>query len=128
MIQTPITIGTMAALAISLAALGAGASANAAGTDIACGVSTKTEHGMLAVEGVLQSPTALNGEYRFALKSSGGGGSTNVSQGGAFSAAPDAAVSLGRVMVNAGSKIDVDFSVTANGKQLDCSQQFAART
>jgi hypothetical protein len=77
---------------------------------------------MLAVQGKLMSPTALNGEYHFALKSSGGGGSTNINQGGQFSAAPNAEVALGQVMVNANAHVNVDFTVTANGKTYDCSQ------
>ena len=112
---------------ISLAAFaaiaGAGfvANANAAGGDFSCGVATRTDGGMMAIQGTLTSPTALTGEYRFALKSNGGGGSTNISQGGQFSAAPNAEVSLGQVMINAGANVRVDFTVTANGKTFDCS-------
>ncbi len=117
----------------AVAALGtAGVAANANGIhdggDLACGVSTVTERGMLVVEGVFQSPTALSGEYRFALKSIGGGGSTNVSQGGQFSAAAGTAVSLGKVMVNAGASVDVDFTVSADGKRLDCSAPLTLRS
>ena len=118
---------------VSLAAIaaitGAGfvAHANAAAGDFSCGVATKTDGGMMAIEGTLLSPTALVGEYRFALKSNGGGGSTNISQGGQFSAAPNAEVSLGQVMINAGANISVDFTVTANGKTFDCST-LATRT
>ena len=120
-------IQTTLAAAAAITAIGFAANANAAGGDFACGVMTKTQGGMLAIEGTLVSPTALNGEYRFALKSAGGGGSTNISQGGQFSAAPNAEISLGQVMVNAGSNVSVDFTVTANGKTFDCSQT-ATRT
>ena len=117
---------------VAIAALGiAGVAANAESpqaTDLACGVSTQTEHGMLVVEGVFQSATALNGDYRFALKSQGAGGSTNISQGGQFSAAAGTAVSLGRVMINAGSDVDVDFTVSAGGKTLNCSAPVTMRS
>jgi hypothetical protein len=122
----PTVIGIVALLGLSAA--GVTVTANASGSDLACGIATATERGMLAIEGVVQSPTALSGEYRFALKSSGNGGRTNISQGGQFSAAPGTAVTLGRVMVNAGSDIDVDFTVTAGGRTLDCSRQFASFT
>ncbi len=117
----PLIQATLAAAA-AITAVGFAANANAAGGDFACGVATKTQGGMLAIEGTLVSPTALSGEYRFALKSAGGGGSSNISQGGQFSAAPNAEISLGQVMVNAGSNVSVDFTVTANGKTFDCSQ------
>lgn len=126
MLHSTLRIGLVALAA--LAAAGAVANASSSDGDLACGVSTITERGMLSIEGVLQSPVALTGEYRFALKSSGAGGSSNVSQGGQFSAAPGTAVTLGKVMVNAGSSIDVDFTVTTGGRQLDCSTQFAALT
>ncbi|WP_035087496.1 curli-like amyloid fiber formation chaperone CsgH [Devosia riboflavina] len=120
-------IQTTIAAAAAIAAVGFAANANAAGGDFACGVISKTQGGMLALEGTLVSPTALTGEYRFALKSAGGGGSTNISQGGQFSAAPNAEISLGQVMINANSNVSVDFTVTANGKTFDCSQT-ATRT
>jgi hypothetical protein len=116
LIQT--TFGAVAAIV----AIGFAVNANAATAgDLACGVATKTQGGMLALEGTLISPTALSGEYRFSLKSSGGGGSSNISQGGQFSAAPNTEVSLGQVMVNAGANVSVDFTITAGGKTFDCS-------
>ena len=120
-------IQTTLAATVALTAIGFAANAYAAGGDFACGVTTKIQGGMQAVEGVLVSPSALSGEYRFTLKSSGGGGSTNISQGGQFSAAPNAEVSLGQVMVNADAHVNIDFTVTANGKTFDCSQN-ATRT
>ena len=122
----PLIQTTFAAVA-ALTAIGLAANANAASGDLTCGVVTRTQAGMLAVEGKLMSPTALSGEYRFALKSAGGGGSTNISQGGHFSAAPNTEISLGQVMVNAGARVDVDFTVSANGQTFDCSQ-IATRT
>lgn len=112
-------IGLVALAALGIA--GVAANANTPAHGLACGVSTVDERGMLTVEGVLQSPTALSGDYRFALKSQGGGGSSNVSQGGPFSIAPETRVSLSKVTVNAGSTLDIDFTVTAGGQEFDCS-------
>ena len=128
MLHPRMLAGLLAVIALGTAGVAANANSTSPATDLACGVSTATEHGMLVVEGVFQSPTALNGEYRFALKSMGAGGSTNVSQGGQFSAAAGTAVSLGKVMVNAGASVDVDFTVSADGKRLDCSAPLAVRT
>ena len=128
MLHTRMLAGLLAVVALATAGVAANANSASPAPDLACGVSTATESGMLVVEGVFQSPTALSGEYRFALRSSGPGGSTNVSQGGQFSAAAGTAISLGKVMVNAGSSVDVDFTVSADGKRLDCSTPLAVRT
>lgn len=106
------------AVAAALTAAGFVANTNAAAGDFACGVATSTKGNMMTIEGQLLSPTDMAGDYRFALKSSG----TNVSQGGQFSAAAKAQVSLGQVMINAGSHVSVDFTVTTGGKTFDCSQ------
>ncbi|WP_338719772.1 curli-like amyloid fiber formation chaperone CsgH [Devosia sp. XK-2] len=126
MVHSTFRIGILALGALALAGAAAHATSNDGG--LSCGVTTQTERGMMAIEGVVQSPTALTGEYRFALKSQGNGGSTNINQGGQFSVAPGAPVSLGKVMVNAGSAIDVDFTISADGKRLDCSAPLATLT
>ncbi len=134
MIHSTLRLGLAALMVSGAAGLALAQSANengatlAATDTIACGVSAVTERGMLKVEGVLQSPTALTGEYRFAFKSFNNGGSTNISQGGAFVANANDAVSIGSVMVNAGAKIDVTLTVTANGKSYDCSQPVTTHT
>ena len=114
------------ALGISLAAIaGTAGLANSGGNSaLQCGIAKSSQNGMLALEGTILSPTALNGEYRFAIQSSGNGGSSNISQGGGFTAAAGETTTLGKVMINAGSHYDVVFDVTADGKKLDCSQEF----
>jgi len=127
MLHSTAQLGLIALLVLG----GAGMAANAYGAaadGLACGVSTSNANGMLSVEGVLQSPEALTGDYRFALKSQGAGGSSNINQGGQFSATPGMPVSLGKVSVNAGANIEVDFTITTGGKKYDCSQQFATQT
>lgn len=126
MLHSTFRLGLVALLALGGAAVAANANSDAGSSKIVCGVSTATDRGMMAIEGILQSPDALHGEYRFALRSSGSGGSTNINQGGQFSASPGMPVSLGKVTVNAGSAIDVDFTVTAGGRKFDCSSQLAA--
>lgn len=117
-----------AAALFGLGAAGLAVTASASGSDITCGFATTTDRGMTAIEGTLLSPVALTGEYRFALKSTGNGGSTNISQGGQFSAAPGTQITLGRVTLNAGASVAVDFTVTANGKTLDCSSALPSHT
>ena len=115
------------ALGLVVAALAANAGlANPAASSTLCGIATSSERGMLALEGTILSPVALSGEYRFAIRSSSNGGSSNVSQGGYFTANANEATPLGKVLINAGSSYDIDFDVTAGGKKIDCDQDVAS--
>lgn len=132
MTNSTIRVGAVTALGLTLAALAAsGGLANQDGfanqDAVQCGVASSSEGGMLALEGTVLSPVAVSGEYRLSIRSASGGGSSNISQGGHFNAAANEATALGKVMVNAGSSVDIDFSVTANGKDLDCNQEIASR-
>jgi len=121
MLQSTITLGMIALITLGGAAAAANATGGGPKTGISCGVRTATEGRMMIVEGVVQSPKAMSGDYRFTLKSSGNGGSTNISQGGPFSTLADSPASLGKAMINAGSRIDVDFTITSGGQKHDCS-------
>ena len=100
--------------------------ANSAANGTQCGIAASSERGMLALEGTILSPVALSGEYRFAIRSSSNGGSSNISQGGYFTANANEATPLGKVLINAGSNYSVDFDVTAGGKKIDCNQDIAS--
>lgn len=116
------------ALGLGLAVIAASAGlANSSDSDLRCGVAKTSQNGMLALEGTILSPTALTGEYRFDVQSSGNGGSSNISQGGAFTAAAGESTTLGKVMINANSNYAIDFNITAGGKKVDCSQEFVSR-
>ncbi|UYO00677.1 MAG: hypothetical protein KIT02_05545 [Devosia sp.] len=127
MILTSLRLGLAGLAVVGAAGMAIGAS-SAPVSDLACGVSTVTKNGMMAIEGVVQSPEPLAGEYRFSLKSSSAGGNTNIRQGGAFTLPANDVVTLGRVMVNAGSNLDIDFTVTTDGQTIDCSQQLVTHT
>jgi hypothetical protein len=114
------------ALGLVVATLAASAGLANSGATTQCGVATSTQGGMLALEGTILSPVALSGEYRFAIQSSGNGGSSNISQGGYFTANANEATPLGKVLINAGSNYNVVFDVTAGGKKIDCDQDIAS--
>ena len=123
---SPRRIGAIA-LGLAVAAFAANAGlANSASGDTMCGIATGSERGMLALEGTILSPVALSGEYRLAISSSGNGGSSNISQGGYFTANANEATTLGKVLINAGSNYNVTFDVTAGGKKIDCDQDIAS--
>lgn len=114
-------------LGLALAAAAAtGGMANSSASAVQCGIAASSERGMLALEGTVLSPVALSGEYRFTIRSSSSGGSSNISQGGYFTANANEATPLGKVLINAGSSYDVVFDVTADGKTLDCDQDIAS--
>ena len=118
-------IGAIAlGLAVAALAANAGLANSSAGTQ--CGIATSSERGMLALEGTILSPVALSGEYRFAIQSSSNGGSSNISQGGYFTANANEATPLGKVLINAGSNYSVVFDVTAGGHKIDCDQDIAS--
>lgn len=116
------------ALGLVIAAIAAttGMANSTSASAVQCGVAKTTQNGMLALEGTLTSPTAVSGEYRFAIQSSGGGGSSNISQGGYFTANANEPTALGRVMVNTGSSYNLVFDVIANGQKVDCNQELAS--
>jgi hypothetical protein len=115
--------GSAIALGLFGAALAASAGFASSTTQATqCGVISTTERGMLVLEGAVLSPTALSGEYRFAIQSSSNGGSSNVSQGGYFTANANESTPLGKVMINAGARYSISFDVTANGKKIVCDQ------
>lgn len=128
MIRSSFRLGLVALVALGGAAVAATANDPAAGTGgLSCGVSKTRDQGMLVVEGVVQSPTALSGDYRFSLRSSGGGGSTNINQGGGFMLPSGEPVAVGRVMVGANAQVAVDFTISTGGRTFDCSQDIGTR-
>jgi hypothetical protein len=109
-------------LGIGLAAMAASSGMANSGASIQCGVVEGSQGGMLALEGTILSPVAVSGEYKFSMRSSSNGGSSNISQGGYFSVEANQATAVGKVLINAGSSYDIDFAVTIDGRKLDCSQ------
>src|SRR6218665_3998742 len=117
------------AMLLGLALVGFAASAgfaNSTASTTQCGIATSSERGMLALEGTILSPVALSGEYRFAIQSSSNGGSSNISQGGYFTANANEATPLGKVLINAGATYNIVFDVTAGGQKIECNQDIVS--
>jgi len=116
---------------IGIAALGLLATAVAAQAGIggpedrgfACGIAATTQKGMLTLEGTVLSPMALEGSYRFALRSAGAGGSSNISQGGAFTAQPNEPALLGRMTINAGARYEATLELETGGQRFACTDE-----
>ncbi|ODT83802.1 MAG: hypothetical protein ABS76_02535 [Pelagibacterium sp. SCN 64-44] len=125
MISLPQTLG-LAALGLFATAIAAhGAIGGAEEKAFACGIATTTQQGMLTIEGQVLSPEPLQGSYRFSLRSAGPGGSSTISQSGAFSAQPGEPALLGRMTINAGSNYEATLDLETGGQSIACTDEMA---
>src|SRR5690606_4539177 len=100
----------------------------AAAGPVACEIKSASMNGMISLEAVIRSDVAAFGSYRFRVAGAGGGGGTNIQQGGNFSATPGAPVTLGRVMVgNTGGAYDAILEISADGETATCSERVGGR-
>jgi hypothetical protein len=106
-------------LGLGIAGANAGGDSNEDGP-IQCGIEAKADRGMVAFRGVLEADTDLSGSYSFSVESSGHGGSSNIRQGGTFSADAGEEVHLGQAALSDGGQYEVKFEVTANGETYEC--------
>jgi len=90
---------------------------------VRCEILTNTQNGMVAMQGVVHADSAISGSYRFRVASASGGGNSNISQGGHFSAGPNDAVTLGQVMLGANAAYDASLEVNANGATITCAER-----
>lgn len=96
----------------------------ALGEPLRCEIVANPSGGMVALEGVIHTDMPISGSYRFRVVSSGGGGSSNIQQGGNFSAAPGEAATLGTVMIgNSGGTYRATLEIVANGKTIACTDR-----
>lgn len=126
----------LAAGALALV-LGAGAAGMAIGGEpdatakagpVSCEIRSASMNGMISLEAVVRSDVAAFGSYRFRVAGAGGGGGTNIQQGGAFSAGPAGPVTVGRVMVgNTGGAYDATLEISADGEMATCSERVGGR-
>ena len=87
--------------AISMTAVPPAAPALAA--DAHCELKASKRGGMTTLEGFVTPSSAISGSYRISVTSSGGGGSSDIDQSGAFSAKAGSPVSLGVVSLGGAS-------------------------
>lgn len=89
--------------------------------------SSKTSDSIL-LEAVANSQAEVTGEYEFVISKSGGGGSSDIVQGGEFEIGPEEKAILGEVRFGSGegTSIRARLTLTAKGK-LRCEAQFPRR-
>ena len=100
-----------------------GSQAHSVAEPLRCEIEASSAGGMISLEGIVFADTAVSGSYAFHVVSSGGGGSSNIRQGGAFAAGPDGAVTLGRVMLGGSGAYDASLTLDANGETIECAER-----
>ncbi|MBO6900843.1 MAG: hypothetical protein JJ864_05800 [Rhizobiaceae bacterium] len=118
-------ISRVAPAMIGVAIAGAAyAATNGEDTANGCEIRTTQNGSMISLDGVFVADVAVSGSYKLQITSAGGGGNTNIRQGGAFSAQAGEEVTLGRVMVGGyGASYDASLEVEADGETLKCSER-----
>jgi hypothetical protein len=92
--------------------------------DFRCGVSSTLERGMQSLSAVIESPTTIRGDYTLEVKSVGNAGSTNIKQGGSFSATAGESLTLSKIAVSVNANLSISFVVTSADTRYDCSTTF----
>lgn len=110
-------------IAVVLAA-GAGAAYSAGGQQAgttACEILASKSGGAITLEGVFHADAAAQGSYQFSVKSVSGAGSTNINQGGGFSARANESATLGRVTLGGSATYEATLRIDANGVSHECA-------
>lgn len=125
----------LAALMLGLATAGLAVGATQAHSDsndpdkggpLSCEIEARHQGGMLAMRGVVHADTEVSGSYQLRVRSVGAGGSTDISQGGGFTAGPGDTAELGQVMLGGAPAYDVQLDVDADGIRIECEERFEA--
>lgn len=90
---------------------------------IRCEIHEKTTRAGVVLEGVVIAKTAVEGSYHFKISASGDSGSSDINQSGEFTAGPQAANSLGSVMLGGNGSYEARLDVTFDGRTIRCSKR-----
>ncbi|MEP4430982.1 MAG: curli-like amyloid fiber formation chaperone CsgH [Hyphomicrobiales bacterium] len=112
-----------ATLSTSVAAGGTNNSNGNSDDPIYCEINTSETGNMVVLESMIYSDSAINGQFRFKVKSASGSGNTNISQGSMFSAGPGAPVMVGKTMLSRGNVYDASLTVTVAGVTFTCAER-----
>ena len=94
--------------------LGTMAMANKA-SDLSCEIRSSKSSGGVRLEALATGSAGATGEYEFVVAKSGGGGSSNVTQGGDFQIGPDEVTVLGEVTLGPGEASSVKAVLKVTG-------------
>jgi hypothetical protein len=115
------------AFAATTLLIGAGAVAATAGPTAdpdRCEIVAEKHGAGVSLIGLYFAAKALDGEYTFHVRGTGRSGSTDISQGGDFSAMPKQPAKIGQVMLGgSGTSYSATLVVRAGGKIVRCDQR-----
>lgn len=96
-------------------------SSTAASDGVRCEIAVKERSGRVSLESFVDTPSSISGSYELLVTKDGSGGSSNISQGGDFSAEAGARTQLGNVVLAGDSgTYSAKLKVTWNGKTASC--------
>lgn len=114
---------------LATAGLAASSGLASAGTDGPhCTITEHVEGGMRRIQGSVTSPKSVSGEYHLALKAQGNGSSSTVSQGGPFSVRANEPTAIAQMSIDRSARFSIDFSITLDGRTIDCTREGALAT
>ena len=121
---TPKVLGLAMGLGVFGTIAAGAASVEAASDSIRCEILVKSRSRGVSLEGIVHANVAIEGSYQLVITKSGGGGSSDINQGGEFSAAPGKATSLSTVMLSGnGGSYTAKLKVNWNGNSTECREK-----
>jgi hypothetical protein len=110
-------------------AAGSGAMAHKTPSDaISCEIRSSKSSGGILLEAVATGQAQTTGEYEFVISKSGGGGTSDITQGGEFEIGPEEEVILGEVALGSGEGTSVRARLTlSEGGKVLCEAQVPKR-
>ncbi|MBN9017741.1 MAG: hypothetical protein J0H11_10025 [Rhizobiales bacterium] len=88
-----------------------------------CEIRQSLEGDTILIQPVVRSDRAVSGAYSLSLSGGGSGGSSNIRQGGDFTAAAGSEIPLGQLSVGAGGIYNVTLKLTAGGASVSCAKK-----
>lgn len=92
-----------------------------------CEIRAERKGNAIALEGLVFTHGAVSGSYRLRVSQKSAGGSSEITQGGAFAAAPDGYGSLGTVSLMSGGSYTATLRVQWESHTIDCRSGTAPR-
>lgn len=93
------------------------------GSGLRCEIYQSHRGGSVVLEGVVFSSSAADGSYQFSVVKSGGGGSSNINQGGEFSVGAGGKSTVGSVSLGGDGGYTATLRVSADGHSTACKER-----
>lgn len=114
-----------AIVSAGLAASALGSASNAEAGPLRCDIQISEHGNAISLEAIVASSASAEGTYRLQVSGTGGGGSTDVSQGGEFALTPGSRSAVGNVTVAGSSRYVARLTVSSNAGSTQCTKRFS---